>query len=331
MQVPTATPDAAWTQSWTHVNAATAGESAGRQVDGAVDSAQPIETVEPGAVPPPVPSDSMSSARTVASMNPDGATGGTNLTEPEIPVPSVMTASDSSAQTDGNPQYVNIDDNSVHMVDQFDNSVHTCRHIVNNNRLTFSPVVIVNGDNFHFVDNSMSPPPPTVRQTPVTHVPPPLPPVLQPPMTLTPRQFIQQFGLTTVNNISRLPFPCVFLHCPNRDLALGVAHEQVLQSTWHAVKDLLHDGCGGEWFDESCLDGCYSASLRSRMKPRPFNIGLTRHRPSKGTKTPAIAALGPHLWIQGVSQALTNNAKLCGVLTKMNRFLMPELHQDEMD
>ena len=168
MQVPTSVPAAAWMQSWTHVNAATTGESTGRQLDGVVDVAQPIETVEPGAVPPPVPGDSMSSVRTVASMNPDDATDGTNLTEPEISAPSVMTASDSSAQTDGNSQHVNIDDTSVHMVDQFNNSAHTCRHIVNNNRLTFNPVAIVKSDNFHFVDNSISSPPPTVRQTPVT-------------------------------------------------------------------------------------------------------------------------------------------------------------------
>ena len=74
MQMPAATPDAAWTHRWIHVNAATAGESARRPVDGAVDSARPIETVESGAVPPPVPSDSMSSVRTVASVNPDDAT-----------------------------------------------------------------------------------------------------------------------------------------------------------------------------------------------------------------------------------------------------------------
>ncbi len=188
--------------------------------------------------------------------------------DPEIPAPSVMAASDSSAQTDGNSHHVNVDEShndcSIHTVDQSDNSVHTRVHIVNDNRLTFSPVVIVNGDDFHCVDNNMPPPPPPVRRPPVACVPPPPPPVLRPPVALTPRQFVQQFGTTTVNNIPPLPFPCGFLRSPNRDLALGVAHEQVSQSTWHAVKDLLHDGCGGEWFDESCLDGCYSASLISR-------------------------------------------------------------------
>ena len=57
MQVPTATPNAAWMQSWTHVDAVSAGESTGRHLDGAVDVAQPTEREEPGAVPPPVPGD----------------------------------------------------------------------------------------------------------------------------------------------------------------------------------------------------------------------------------------------------------------------------------
>ncbi len=75
MQVPTATPNAAWMQRWTHGNAATTGESTGRQLDGVVNVAQPIEREEPGAVPPPVPGDSMSSVQTVVSMDPGDATG----------------------------------------------------------------------------------------------------------------------------------------------------------------------------------------------------------------------------------------------------------------